>query len=317
MLESKDDDGYYDSWIKDAERIKNSMKSVRSWIFDMPVPPSNWQNLNDSEYAWETPDGERHELDPYDIPIKQRGNGKIKYVLACDPGLGNVAANGDAFGITLGHRDVVYKGGKKIARPVIDFSFRFTGRMFPEGEVQMLAVEKLVDKLNLMGYNISIYSFDGWNSIAITQNIKRKYPSATVLGHNLVESRDYAALRDAIFSEVPPSKGTGDLDEGGGIDWYWHPLVYWELKELRVDRKKGKVDHQPHTSKDISDTIAKVVRIITLQWPWSEDSLMAASGTPVSSVDAAQKKREELSKSQDKSQLYSNVAGLGRFAKKG
>jgi hypothetical protein len=312
MLESKDDEGYYDSWIKDADRIKNSMKSTRSWIFDMPVPKDDWLTLGDAEYVWEK-DGEIQRLDPYDIPIRQRGNPKIKYVLACDPGLGNVIANGDAFGITLAHRDTVYKAGKKIARPVIDFSFRFTGRMFPEGEVQMLAIEKLIDKLNKMGYNISIYSFDGWQSAHFSQNLKRNYPAATVLGHNLVENRDYAALRDAIFSEMPPSKGTGDLDEGGGIDWYWHPIVYWELKELRVDRKKGKVDHQEHTSKDISDTIAKVVRIITLQWPWAEDGLVVASGSRQSEKQIAEKKREEIQKTQDKSQLYSDVAGLGRF----
>jgi len=316
MVESKDDEGYYDSWIKDTDRIKNSMRRDRSWIFNMPVPGENWELVKDSEYSWVDKNGERRVLDPYNFPIVKRGNPKVKYILTGDPGLGNVQANGDSYGLTLAHREIIERNGKKWARPVIDFSFRFTGRMFDEGEIQFLAIENLIEKLNNMGYNIAIYSFDQWNSVSLVQWIRRKYPKAAIQGgrSGLVETVDYSALRDAIFSQAPPSKGKGDLDEGAGIDWPYHPIVYWELKELRVDRKKGKVDHQEHTSKDISDTIAKAVYIITMQWPFS-DTVTTASGRDVAPEKASSLIKNQMQRNQqrDMTAVYSNSIGLGRF----
>lgn len=58
MVESKDDEGYYDSWIKDTVRIKHSMthREGYNWIFDMPVPDDNWMDIKDAEYAWKDPE---------------------------------------------------------------------------------------------------------------------------------------------------------------------------------------------------------------------------------------------------------------------
>lgn len=264
---SADDDGYSDSWIKDTDRIRRSMhRSERSWIFDMPVPDEDWKVRKAAENSWEK-SGEVVRLNPYSIPIRGRGIPGIKYVLTGDPGLGSVAGGGDAYGLTLAHRELVRgDDGHLYPRPVIDFAFRFTGRMFQEGEVQMEAVHMLIEKLNKMGYDIAIYSFDGWNSAATVQWIAKNYPGKIIYTKSVVETRDYTALRDAIFSDVPPS-GEGGKAIGGGIDWFYHPILFEELKELRVDREKGKVDHTETSSKDMADTVARAVRIITLQWP--------------------------------------------------
>lgn len=318
MVESKDDDGYFDSWIKDTDRILKSMRKDRKWIFNMPVPPENWINGKDAEHAWTNPEtGEKEILDPYNFPIRVRGNPKVKYVFTADPGLGNVQSNGDSFGVTLAHREIIVKNGKKWPKTIIDFSFRFTGRMFPEGEVQMLAVENLITKLNEMGYKIAIYSLDQWNSVSLIQWIRGKYPSSVIQGgrSGLVETVDYSALRDAIFSEVAPTKGTGDVSEGGGIDWPYHPIVYWELKELRVDRKKGKVDHQPHTSKDISDTIAKAVYICTVQWPFGDSFIGKGTNLPPEKQAVVTRQQIEVNSKQNMKQVYSSMVGLGRFKK--
>lgn len=304
MIESTDAEGSHDSFIRDAARIETSMRlENRTWIFDMPIPPENWRNLGNAEYVWEK-DGQEYTLDPYDFPIAKKGIPGVKYVLAGDPALGSIAGGGDGYGLTLAHRELVKgKDGKMYPRPVIDFCFRFTGRMFPEGEVQMEAVHKLIEKLNNYGYNIGIYSFDGWNSAATTQWIVKNYPSKIVYNRNLVETRDYTALKDAIFSHVPPSSGVGEPIVGGGISWFYHPILAFEIKELRIDKEKGRIDHTDTSSKDIADTVAKCVRIITLQWPFvdiglsgnietDKNTLSGTLGLAKSTNDLAPKKKK-------------------------
>lgn len=323
MLESKDDEGYFDSWIKDTKRIETAMKHTgQKWIFDMPVPKDTWQDKKDSEYVWEDSNGQTVVLDPYNIPLLKRGIKGIPYVLCGDPGLGNVSANGDSFGITLAHAEEYVDESNSVWRkPIIDFTFRYTGRMFPEGEIQLVAIQYLIEKLFEYGYDIQIFSFDGWQSAATTQWIAKKYPGSIVMHRNLVETRDYTALRDAIFSEVPPSSGEGKIGKGAGIGLFWHPVLYWELSELRTDREKGKVDHTETTSKDMSDSLAKAVRIITLQWPFGN---VGVAGSPkqndVASSEGARRVAVEMKRAEDikKRERYtqamnSNLIGLGRF----
>lgn len=318
MVESKDDDGYFDSWIKDTQRIKSAMNKTRTWIFDFPAPPDNWAASKDSEYSWIDKNGEKKYLDPFDFPIKERGKAGVKYVLACDPGLGNVNTGGDAYGVTMAHRELIKVtdlNGKVTTypRPVIDFTFRFTGRMFKEGEIQMEAVQKLLLKLNNYGYKIAIYSQDGWNSAALSQWIARTYPGAIIMPRNLVDLRDFTALKDAIFSEAPPSSGNGVGEIGGGIDLPYHSVLFDEMKELRVDRQRNppRVDHTVYSTKDCVDAFAKCVRIINLQYPFA-DTLVAGS-----KQDQYTSKTEKTSRfsTAEKSVSYSDAVGLGRFKK--
>ena len=245
----------------------------------------------------------------------------MKYILTGDPGLGNVAANGDAFGLCLAHPvTAVDEHGKVWNKPVIDFVFRFTGRMFEQQEVQIVAITKLIEKLITdYGYDIQVFSFDGWNSASITQWIQQMYPGRIVYSKNIVDTKDFTALRDAIFSESPPTNGT-ELGDGVGIKWFWHPILFWELSELRVDRFKGKVDHTEESKKDIADAVAKAVRMITLAWPFRE-IYVARSGTQrISQREAEQRAAALLKKESDKrlkeeqtKRLNSQLLGLGAF----
>lgn len=330
-------DGYLDSWIRDAPRIKSAMRTDRKWILDIPVPPEDWKQRPEmeanhlNEYETLVP------LNPYRLPIKEYGKPGMKYVFCGDPGLADEKSGGDGYGITLAHKEtIIREDGNKYSRPVIDFSFRFTGNMFKEGQVQMIAVEKLIDRLvQEYGYDIKIFSFDGWNSASTTQHIARTYPKAIVYTRNIVETRDYTALRDAIYGEAMPSSGEGERALNGGIDMPYHPILYFELKELREDRTKNppKIDHTDLSTKDIADTLAKAVRIITLQWPYQDmivagidDRLKAMnpsnrngvySTDPLQQVLASkfeQQKAQEQNK-QKISEIYQDKFGLGKFRK--
>lgn len=184
IYESVDSGSFIDSWIKDPKRIKSSMNLNRSWIFDWPLPyqieevgteewwakenHGEWKQNPASESSYVDSDGVKQRLDPYAIPIKEYGDSKYQYVFTGDPALGSEANGGDGYGVVLAHREVIKdERGRKFVRPIVDFTFRFTGRMFEEGQVQMAALESLIVSLKEQyGYNIKIFSFDGWNCLA-------------------------------------------------------------------------------------------------------------------------------------------------------
>lgn len=332
---SIDTGSFVDSWIKDVKRLKSSFNLNRTWIFDWPLPyqvdepgseswwnketHAEWRNSPMSEHSYHDANGVLRVLDPYDMPIKYYGDSRYQYVFIGDPALGSEANGGDGYGLCLAHREIVKdERGNKHVRPVIDFAFRFTGRMFEEGQVQMKAVELLFKKLKeRYGYNIKVASFDGWNSASISQWIAKTYKDVIVYNSNLVEYQDYTVLRDCIFGEAPPSNGKGDRETNGGIDIPWHPVLFEELRNLREDRTKpkAKVDH-PETgghTKDISDTVAKACRLLVYQWPFTEIS--TAGGHLVDDV----KKKVANSVASDSEvesynrEINSNLVGLGSW----
>ncbi|MFA5626173.1 MAG: LAGLIDADG family homing endonuclease [Thiohalomonadaceae bacterium] len=586
---------FVDSWIKDTLRIKNAMNWERKWILDWPLPYDpdeigsekwkaklahlEWQAQPASEYSYRDNSGVIHTLDPYDLPIRVPGDPNTVYVLCGDPAAGSEKNGGDGYGVTLGHRELVRVGDFEYPRPVIDFSFRFIGRMFPEGQIQMSAMENLISKLkDRYGYNIQYFSFDGWNcqvvgsrvltpsgyklvetlkkhddvvgnkninkvvetevkhdiptktiktdigleftvtsnhplltkdnkwlladqlqpgdklklflgddhfgtthdpdkalfhgkdendhvpewifgateesigmflsglyeskgsvvvdingvksphveyntlseklskevqllllqlgikswrtslgedysiliygeslelfrnlvgfrsteklskalvtegsrcncpeatvtsvedsvssivhmevdgdhtyagegvvnhnSLHLTQWIARTYPGVIVQDGNIVQTKDYTALRDAIFGEAPPTSGQGEKETNGGIDIPWNPVLFEELRNLREDRSKPKikVDHTSTSTKDIADTVAKLAYITMYAWPFIDTVLHSVGQEPpLSGVDPQMldRLRTNTASEEDKKVYYeavaSDVVGLGLF----
>lgn len=333
---------FVDSWIKDTLRIKNAMNWERKWIFDweLPYDPDEigseawkaklahreWQASPTSEFSYRPDEFSKlRVLDPYNIPIRVPGDPNKIYVLCGDPALGSEKNGGDGYGLCLGHREIVEIDGLKFVRPVIDFAFRFTGRMFEEGQVQMVAVERLLQNLKERhGYNIKYLSTDGWNSASLTQWAAKTYPNMIVQNRNIVETKDYTALRDAIFGEAPPSSGQGFKEVNGGIDLPWHPILFEELRNLREDRNRQRVDHTETSTKDIADTVAKLVYITTYQWPFADVTLSTA-GPNTQDVRPQDPrlltKIENNTASTEEKKVYyeainSNLLGLGGFYKR-
>jgi hypothetical protein len=325
---------YVDSWVRDPKRIKKAMRIDRQWIFDWPLPyqtsepgSEEWKNrdIHDewkqsplSEHTYRDKNGIQKILDPYDIPIKEYGNPKHYYVMCGDPALGSELNGGDGYGLTMGHREIVTDElGRKFVRPVIDFSFRFTGRMFPEGQVQMKAIEDLIVKLkNRYGYNIKLFSWDGWNSMSLTQWLAKTYKDAIIYDRSVVDTKDYSALRDAIFGEAPPTSGHGGKESNGGIDMPWHPILYDELMNLRVDNSKNppKIDHINSSTKDMSDTLARVVRLIVYEWPFMD---VVATGTNYSESEDIKKVKAGIASNEEQERfnekVYSDSIGMGKW----
>lgn len=331
---SENSGSFVDSWIKDPHRIKSAMRSDRTWVLDWPLPydpdpvgsaawlaketHDEWKQSPMSESQYMDDKGNLVVLDPYNIPVKDFGNPNYYYVLTGDPALGSEANGGDGYGICLGHRVLVKDSeGRSHVRPVIDLAFRFTGRMFDEGQVQMVAIEKLIYNLKeKFGYNIKVFSFDGWNSASLTQWIAKTYRDVIIYDRSLVDYKDYTALRDAIFGEAPPSSGKGAKESNGGIDLPWHPIVYEELRNLREDRTKNppRIDHVHGHTKDISDALARLVRIVVYEWPYKD---VVGVGTKPPETNLINKLKSKVATEAERTtyqeMINSQVAGLGNW----
>lgn len=262
-----------DAFIKDYERVKRSMKKHPDrHPLKFPLPPETFATYPLTEVE-QVVDGESIRINPYDLQFQDWFKGKkgVDYIFVGDPGLGSVANGGDAYGICLGHREIVYdENGKKMVRPFVDFVFRFTGHMFEEREIQFDAIKKLIVKLKEdLGFNITIFSFDAWNAADIRQWLKRRYAGNVYVNNDrkYVKYEDFALLRQRIFGEEPPSSGNGERMNNGGINWYYHPILAWEIKNLQEDRSKNKIDHKPNTSKDVVDPIASFVYFSIYKFP--------------------------------------------------
>ena len=260
------------AWIKDAERIKNSMKSPEGrWPLRFPQPPEDFMKYPLSEVTRTLPDGKLMKLDPYHLPFEDwfRGQEGETYMLVGDPAIGNVSTGGDAYGIALGHRNTyIDKNGKIVHKPVIDFVFRYTGQMFEEREIQYEAIHNLIiDLKEKRGFNIRSFVFDQPFAVELSQWVRRRYPDVHIERNRSANLDDYSVLRAQIFGEAPPSSGTGQKSDNGGIDWFYHPILFWELKNLEVDGKRNRVDHKPNTSKDMADPVAVLSFYAVRKWP--------------------------------------------------
>ena len=251
-----------DSFFKDIEKLRKAMKPPEDrWPLKFPLPPEDFYRRPLSEVIREV-DGSLVELDPYNLEFHDWFVGKpgVDYFFIGDPGLGKVADSktGDSFGLTIGHREyILSNNGKILVRPVVDFVFRFTGHMFKEKEIQIEAIKRLIENLLRRGFSLRYFYFDQWNSAYLGQWIRDRIVGAQVTYSKYVEYKHYKLLKEKIYSEG--SEQSPEVLENAGIDFFYHPIIFWELSNLIEDKVKGKIDHKPDTSKDISDTLAMFV----------------------------------------------------------
>lgn len=304
-----------DAFIKDAARVKASMvKNENRHPLVFPPPPPSFKTFPLTEVS-QIIDGKEVRIDPYDLEFQDwfRGKPGVEYIFIGDPGLGSVANGGDAYGICLGHRETVYDNtGKRMVRPVVDFVFRFTGHMFAEREIQFEAINRLIVNLKEeRGFNITMFSFDLWNSVTIRQWLRRRYGNSIYINseRKYVRYEDFNLLRQRIFGEEPPSSGHGERMVNGGINWYFHEILYDEIINLIEDRQKRKVDHPSDNSKDMVDVVASFVYFALNKFPNAgvevaagavndqvARAMMEPQGGELSELDAMLKSLDKLSR---------------------
>ncbi len=160
----------------------------------------------------------------------------------------DLAVTGDSAGLCIGH----VKEFKKLTRGVEeaellpDIHIDATLEVKPPkgGEINFEKIRGLIYKLKEYGLNIRWISFDTFQSTDSQQTLGTKGFKTGVISMDKTTT-PYDVLKTAIYD--------------GRVSIPYHDKLRVELLSLERDQKKGKIDHPPNSSKDISDALAGVV----------------------------------------------------------
>lgn len=185
-------------------------------------------------------------------------NKKHSYYVHAD-----LALNGDAAGFAVGHVD----GWEEVTRtlrkedntgaqvrrvvkskaPVIVIDLMLRIKAPNEGEIQISDVRGLIMELRSLGCNIEKATYDQWQSVESIQTLNRQgIESETLSVDRTMEP--YNALKEAAM-------------EDRLVLYPYTPFIQEASRLERVEhanRGKGKVDHPPKGSKDVTDAVAGV-----------------------------------------------------------
>jgi hypothetical protein len=176
----------------------------------------------------------------------------------------DVSVSGDATGFCMGRVarwvEVVRRDGDgnryTDTAPCFVIEAMLSIRPPPGEQIYMPDLRNLVYALQAHGFPIAGVSTDTYMYVEMHQQLRRHGVHAEIL--SLDTSMDgYNALKSAIYENR--------------ISYYNYPTLIQELRSLEYDRTKGKVDHQKHTTKDLSDSLAGVVWGLTkraARLPW-------------------------------------------------
>lgn len=168
----------------------------------------------------------------------------------------DLAVKGDRAGIAMAHvvrhdmvsRDVIGKGGEliRVDDPLpfvkVDFIVGFEAdiKTSPPREIQIRWARDLWAELKLRGFNIRLFSYDGYQSTESRQEFERMNIESPIISTDRTED---------------PWKGLRDLFQGGRVSMPYSAILREELLGL-TKRTNGKVDHTAYKSKDLADALA-------------------------------------------------------------
>jgi intein/homing endonuclease len=172
---------------------------------------------------------------------------------------GDLAKNGDKAGIAMAHVSrwsdltsvVVEQDGFESSFPqrqphvVVDFVVYFDADLSidPPREIQLWWARALALNLRKRGFNIQMVSFDGYQSLD---------------GMQQLELHGIESKRVSTDVSTEPYKLLKDLFSSARVEIPYSKLLRDELMGLNK-LPNGKIDHSPHSSKDLSDAVACAV----------------------------------------------------------
>lgn len=166
----------------------------------------------------------------------------------------DLGVTGDAAGLAIGHvqkfTNIDRGMGQHEILPIIDYDMLLRVTVPTGGEINFEKIRKILYTLRAKGLNIMWVTFDSYQSIDSLQQLWR---SGFVVGQSSLD-RDtlgYDILKSALYDGrvVAPECDHAE----------------YELRSLEHDVKARKIDHPPHASKDLADSMAGVAKGLTLK----------------------------------------------------
>ena len=168
-----------------------------------------------------------------------------KRFIHIDLGL-NRDGKGDYAGLAMGKFagwiEVKSIQGKMEKKPKIFIDLMMQIKSKPKDEIKFEDIRKIIYRLRDIGYNISLVTFDGWQSVDSVQTLKSAGFNADFLSIDR-NPEAYYTLKGALLDNR--------------LDYYYYKEFCNELKQLE-EVKGSKIDHPRNGRKDISDAVAGV-----------------------------------------------------------
>lgn len=116
------------------------------------------------------------------------------------------------------------------------------------GEILFYKIREVIYALRKMGMNLRWITFDQFQSSDSMQLLRQQ---GFIVGHQSMDTT------------TTPYDFTKNALSDGRVNMPYHAKMAHELASLEKDTKKNKVDHTPHGSKDVSDSLAGVIYGLT------------------------------------------------------
>lgn len=145
------------------------------------------------------------------------------------------------------------------------------------GEIQFFKIREVLYALQKLKLNLRWVTFDTFQSTDSMQLLRQ---AGLVVGTQSVDTttHPYEFLKSALYE--------------GRVSIPQHKKLAVELASLEKDTKKNKIDHPPHSSKDVSDALAGVVYGLTMRreiWARYGIPLGAIPQSVISALDKRKK----------------------------
>ncbi len=167
----------------------------------------------------------------------------------------DLSITGDATGVACGFVDKFkkIKAAEETWEVLPNIVFDFMLRVTPpkNDEIKYHKIRTLIYKLREYGLNIKWISLDSFQSTDMMQLLRRRGYTTGMVSIDKVPQDPYAFLKTAFYQYR--------------VDCPEHEFVKRELASLEIDVKKGKIDHPPNGSKDVSDAMAGVIFGLTMR----------------------------------------------------
>lgn len=160
----------------------------------------------------------------------------------------DLGVTSDAAGVSCGYVDSFKKTSDSLMLPSITMDFSL--RVVPpkNDEIKFYRIRDIIIKLRAAGLPIKWVSFDSYQSVDSIQLLRQKGFIAGMVSMDKTIN-PYAVTKTAIME--------------GLLDGNDHEKAMREFMALEYIASKQKVDHPPHGSKDVSDSISGVVYGLT------------------------------------------------------
>lgn len=165
----------------------------------------------------------------------------------------DLGVTGDSAGVAVGHVKGFIdldRGDYTETLPEIQIDFVLEVKPPRNGEIQFFKIRDIFYALKKYGVGLRWITFDSFQSVDSIQ---------------LLRQSGFISDQQSMDKTVDAYEFTKSALYDGRVKFPPHPKLQRELASLEKDTKKGKVDHPPHGSKDLSDALAGVVYGLTMR----------------------------------------------------